>query len=293
MVRPTTISPEGLRAADGLVASLPSSTHLQILHALIAAHPDLKPVIHALVPPPEVSFATQVLDEKAQRLVEAVPIGAQPHEERRQVGAAYGFGSSKPPPTTTTTTRGTVSDGYILNRLRSPMTEFSNVATTYLPYFITRSGAKPSPTPPPHASTSFAYLSHLSTLIITRIFPIIPPTALHDPTALVPLTALVRSVADAWESWLAHVSEHVNARAGMYAASMAQGWIAGIEGMAVQAERFDGGGDRQQAREGKATGPAELLARELRALAGEWVAQVGWLIGRSVPPGEMSDRMDE
>lgn len=174
------------------------------------------------------------------------------------------------------------------------MTEFANVATTYLPYFITRPGAKPSPTPHPHASTSFAYLSHLSTLIITRIFPITPPTALHDPTALPPLAALVRSVVDAWASWLAHVSEHVNARAGMYAASMAQGWITGIEGMAAQAERFvaqpSGAG---QAGEGKASGPAAVLAREMRALAGAWVAQVGWLIGRSVPRGEMSDRMDE
>lgn len=279
-------------------ASLPSSTHLQILHALIASYPDLKPVIHALVPPPEVSFATQVLDEKLQTLAEAVPIGAHPHEEqRRPSGASFGFGSTR--------SSGTVSDGYILNRLRLPMTEFANVATTYLPYFIWRSSDKPGQTPP-HPSTSFQYLSHLTNLIITRIFPIIPTSALHTRDALPPLTSLLRALTTAWETWLTQISEHVNARAGMYAASMAQGWITGIETMASQAERFAAAGahkaggnkDRVGSRSGTTDaltggGAADVLAREMKGLAHQWVAQVGWLIGRSVAPGEMSDRMDE
>ncbi|GHJ89821.1 hypothetical protein NliqN6_6223 [Naganishia liquefaciens] len=294
-----------------LLASLPASTHLQILHALIASHPDLKPVIHALVPAPEISFAAQVLDEKAQRLVEAVPIGAHSHEEhRRPSRAAFGFGGSMTTtaaPPTATRASGTVSDGYIVNRLRGPLTEFTNVATTYLPYFTSRSTPtgdnKPTPTPaptpttaappPPHPSTSFQYLSHLTTLLITRIFPNIPSSALHSssPDTLPQLSALTRTLTSAWQSWLAHISEHVNAHAGMYAASMAQGWITGIETLATQAERAVA--ERTVQGQGKLRGPADELARQMKALAVSWVEQVGWLIGRSVPQGEMNDRMDE
>lgn len=287
-----------------VVASLPSSTHLQILHSLIASHPQLKPVIHALIPPPEVSFAIQVLDEKLERLVEAVPIGAHPvastssTQPSRPVAASFGFGSTR-----ATATNGTVSDGYILNRLRIPLTEFTNVALTYLPYFITPRQTDKPPSSPTHPSISFQYLSHLTTLIITRIFPLIPASALHPPTSsnLAPLDTLLAALEDAWDSWLAQVSEHVNAQAGMYAASMAQSWINGIESLAAQAERAalrstskPPSGMGTSVPQGK--NAVETLARGLRHLAREWVRQVGWLIGRSVAPtGEegMSDRMDE
>lgn len=286
-----------------MVASLPSSTHLQILHSLIASHPDLKPVIHALVPPPEVSFAIQVLDEKVQRIVEAVPIGAHvatatpQTSTARPIGAAFGFGSTR----SAAPTNGTVSDGYILNRLRIPLTEFTNVALTYLPYFITarETDKQPSPpTSPPHPSISFQYLSHLTTLIITRIFPILPPTALHSPPTLPPLDTLLTALATAWDTWLAHISDHVNARAGMYPASMAEGWIAGIETLTGQAERLFRSGKPSAQGPDPTTkpGPAERLAKQLRMLGNEWVRQVGWLIGRSVGPGGdegMGDRMDE
>jgi hypothetical protein len=106
---------------------------------------------------------------------------------------------------------------------------------------------------------------------------------------------LLRALTSAWQAWLAQISEHVNARAGMYAASMAESWISGIENLATQAERYapkatgSGTGIRQGAQEG----PADVLSREMRTLAREWVGSVGWLIGRSVPSVEMSDRMDE
>lgn len=278
-------------------ASLPSSTHLQILHSLIASHPELKPTIHALIPPPEVSFAIQVLDEKLERLIEAVPIGAHPSssaptQPSRPVGASFGFGSSRP------TTNGTVSDGYLLNRLRMPLTEFTNVALTYLPYFI---APRQTDKPPTHPSTSFQYLSHLTNIIITRILPIMPPST---SATLAPLTTLLTALQNAWETWLAQISEHVNAHAGMYAASMAESWIQGIESLAAQAERLArpasppvasrSGNSHTTGSESQGKGPADNLARGMRHLAREWVRQVGWLIGRSVRGGDDGgDRMDE
>lgn len=77
---------------------------------------------------------------------------------------------------------------------------------------------------------------------------------------------------------------------------MAEGWISGIEGLASQAERFinKNGSSRSDTSgtgiRGAGEGPADVLSREMRTLAREWVGSVGWLIGRS---GEMSDRMDE
>lgn len=88
----------------------------------------------------------------------------------------------------------------------------------------------------------------------------------------------------------------------MYAASMAESWIQGIEALAAQAERLahrpstttdthahSSNVNRAAGEDGKT--PADALARGMRHLAREWVRQVGWLIGRS--SGDEGGRMDE
>jgi hypothetical protein len=181
-----------------------------------------------------------------------------------------------------------------------PLTEFTTVALTYLPYFTPQTTKPPSP--PIHPSTSFRYLSHVTTLIITRIIPLIPTSAHPSPT-LAPLDTLLHALQDAWDTWLANISQHVNADAGMYPASTAENWITTLESLASQAERLTtrrkpstGTTDTTlTSAVGKPPSPptaVDNLAHGLRQLAREWVRQVGWLIGRNGDEG-MGDRMDE
>ncbi|KAJ9099841.1 hypothetical protein QFC21_003843 [Naganishia friedmannii] len=363
-----------------LLASLPSTTHLQILLSLLSSNPGLKRQVLDLIPAPELEFAVKVLDEKVGILVGAVPIGAAgvgaagaatSATTVRKAGnsASFGFGSSPRHSDHTSSSAtsigtggaaGTVSDGYILNRLRIPFTDFVQVVLTYLPYFIGSSpssssealttgthngnGSRASTTvgvastagrrqiPAPHPSITFQYLSHLTALLIQRVLPVLPASVLHSsfssdantPQQQLPhLPILLRALANAWRTWLQRVSEHVNVRAGMYAASMAHEWIAGIEELrdaaAVLVAR--GPAEEQQQQEtvrkvgnvnvassttttstadhlSSSSSAATTLASSLAQLGDQWVVQVGWLIGRSPPGGGqdggmMVDWMDE
>ncbi|KAJ9118210.1 hypothetical protein QFC22_004116 [Naganishia vaughanmartiniae] len=364
-----------------LLASLPSSTHLQILLSLLSSNPALKRAVLDLIPAPELEFAVKVLDEKCASLVGSVPVGAAgvgaaatstAAVRRAGNGASFGSGSSThgsigTVSSSATTAGGTVSDGYILNRLRIPFADFVQVVLTYLPYFIGSSSPEGTSTgsasqalngksstsegkgvvggrrqiPAPHPSITFQYLSHLTALLIQRILPILPASVLYSasspsqststPPQLPHLPILLRSLENAWRTWLERVSEHVNVRAGMYAASMAHEWISGIEELrdAAVALVARGPADQQERREagqkveaaGRLVGSnnishannttsgktdhlssssaATTLSHTLAQLADAWVEQVGWLIGRSPSGGQeagasmMVDQMDE
>ena len=104
------------------IASLPPTTHLQILLSLLESQPTLRSSILSLVPSLDVQFCVDDLQAKARAVVAAVPLGASMGVGMVRSGSGL-FGAGR---STFDQGRnaGAMSEGYALNRLRAPTNEF-------------------------------------------------------------------------------------------------------------------------------------------------------------------------
>jgi hypothetical protein len=104
------------------IASLPPTTHLQILLSLLESQPTLRSSILSLVPSLDVQFCVDDLQAKARAVVAAVPLGAGMGVGMVRSGSGlFGAGRSSFDQGRNT---GAMSEGYALNRLRGPTNEF-------------------------------------------------------------------------------------------------------------------------------------------------------------------------
>ncbi len=116
-------------------ASLPSTSHLQILLSLLESQPTLKSSILALIPSLDVQFCLDDLQAKTKVVSDAVPLGAGRGGVMVRSGSGiFGGGRST---FDQCSRRGSMSEGYVLNRLRAPINDFcATVGVVFLFFFL-------------------------------------------------------------------------------------------------------------------------------------------------------------
>lgn len=223
------------------------------------------------------------------RLGGGVTFGGQATTASGRVALGFGFGSGSAASlySPTATTDGMISDGYVLNRIRGPVNDLCLSATTYLPYFLPggkqTSGNSPAlssdvsqPAVAPHASVSFQYLHFVTDLLLAQLLPLLPKTS----PVLAPITTLLDAVIAGWLEWINALSEHVNKAAGMYPASMVEGWYKVLEQISSTHITKE---------TGLSQSPDDLMRRlveKVGQVKDRWVQEVGWLIGMHPPTSD-------
>ena len=188
------------------------------------------------------------------------------------MGFGFGFGgqasSSRLTAGTTETLRpqasqGAMRDSYVTSRLAPHINDFVSTAMSYMPYFSYRTDptAKPLSStqtkdkPLCHPTESFEFLSTLTNHLVAQ-----PPLV---QASLLP--QILPRLLQEWRAWVDRVDCYVNKEAGMFGLETAQSWIRALDNYAVVKWH---GVDRE-------------MEAGLRSVRDKWVAQVGWLVGRS------------
>lgn len=268
-----------------LLASLPTQSLLPLLNSLIQSQPSLKPLIISLIPRPSIDTALQALSQSAKRLRDAYPYSNHPPSQTSLTSAlgfgfgtnpisrptsyshspsSLGFGSHVPLQTfgvsssMSSDTAGGMREEYIVSRLRAHINDFVASFQSYLPYFSQRTfnlNAQSSDTPQPPRrdrcppTETFLFLQSLTSHILAQ-------PSLTQAT-LVPL--ILSRLLGEWKVWVEHVDEVVNRQAGMFGEETVRGWERVLD------EFADVKGNGLEA---------------LREIRDNWIAKVGWLVGR-------------
>ncbi|KAA1468700.1 hypothetical protein DENSPDRAFT_834104 [Dentipellis sp. KUC8613] len=278
-----------------LLASLPPQSLLPLLNSLLQAQPSLKPLILSLIPRPSLETAIQALAQSAKKLRDAYPYSNTPSFSQAASPAAFGFGFAStsfnnrpsgfglgnssmgfgrpsPPshssgfnsPSGSDSNTGGMREEYIISRIRPHINDFVSACLSYLPYFSdipassssasanTQSTSclqKDKPQPP----ETFMFLSALTSHILAQ-----PPLT---QASLVPM--ILPRLLDEWKAWIDRVDEIVNRQGGMFGGETVRGWERSLDEFA------------------EAKGHGTEALREVRD---QWVAKVGWLVGRTVQP---------
>ncbi|KAL4266948.1 Tethering factor for nuclear proteasome STS1 [Pleurotus pulmonarius] len=254
-----------------LLASLPSQSLLPILTSLIRVNPSLKSLILPLIPRPTMETAIQALAASAKKLRDAYPYhNPSTFTPSQQPAASLGFGfglGASSRSVVPSTSSGGMRESYVLSRLTPHINDFVAVAIAYLPYFsyIARVGPSTSTSQShsaalqalqkdkTHPSESFAFLSALTTHVLSQ-----PELTL---TALLP--QILPRIAQEWKAWVERVDEIVNRQRGMFGRDTVLQWERTLDEYAT------------------AKGPEQVqIFREIRD---QWIAKVGWLVGRHLP----------
>lgn len=224
---------------------------------LLTSHPQLRPVVQSLLPPPTLSNTLTTLSTLERAVIAALPSGAHLREE------------------------------YVWGRVRVPLEEYVSEAKTFLAAFTT--------TPPTstgsshsagedeigHPATTFAFL-HALTSSLRRLevaLPAVnsPPSTPgahaswpsqatsgsgHNPLAshLLPLTL------NSWHIFLTKLSTSVNTEGRIISAQMLRGWFTRLDELCVASPNVSG------RKEGLAKRALEGVRERMRK-------EVGWLVG--------------
>ncbi|KAG0708785.1 hypothetical protein DFH29DRAFT_993659 [Suillus ampliporus] len=271
-----------------LLASLPQQSLLPLLNSMINAQPSLKSLILPLIPRPTLDTAIQALEQSARKLREAYPYSnPSSFTPGASSTTSFGFGSGA---TSYRTPLGGLpsgftrfgqqsqagpSDGgmresYILSRLRPAIHEFVSACMSYVPYFSyaspslplhVDSGASPQSLSAAlqlqhkdrsHPSETFLFLSALSSHILSQ------PSLAQSSLAPLLLPRLIQE----WRAWIDRIDEVVNQQGGMFGVDTVRSWEKGLDEFA------------------EAKGPEGW--QDMRKVRDQWVAKVGWLVGRNV-----------
>ncbi|KAJ4486034.1 hypothetical protein J3R30DRAFT_1440778 [Lentinula aciculospora] len=229
-----------------LLATLPPQSLLPILTSLIKSQPSLKSAILPLIPRPTVETATQALAESSKKLREAYPY-SNSHSFSTFTSSGLGFGFAAGSGSSA------MRDSYIQSRLRPHISEFVSTFTSYLPYFSYTSASSQStssnPTKP-HPTEVFFFLSSLTGHVLSQ-----PRLAQNDMEPL-----LLLRLSEEWNAWVSRVDAAVNQEGGMFGSDTVHGWIQCLDEFAAK--------DSQ-------------IGHVMRIVRDQWIARVGWLVGRT------------
>jgi hypothetical protein len=266
-------------------ASLPPQSLLPLLNAMISAQPSLKSLILPLIPRPTLDTAVQALEQSARKLREAYPYSnASSFAPGPSTTTSFSFASgttnyrttlSGPPPGFGRPDQlgapdGGMRESYILSRLRPAIHEFVSACMSYVPYFSYASPSLPlhvdssssqslSATlqlqhkDKSHPSETFIFLSTLTNQILSQ------PSLTQSSLAPLLLPRLIQE----WRSWIDRIDEIVNQQGGMFGVDSVRSWEKSLDEFA------------------EAKGPEGW--QDMRKVRDQWVAKVGWLVGRSTP----------
>ncbi|EJU01193.1 hypothetical protein DACRYDRAFT_22939 [Dacryopinax primogenitus] len=249
-----------------LLASVPQSSLLPLLNALINDNPSLKPKVISLMPRPSIGAVTAALGAAYQKVQAAYPYSSStPTFSGGGFGmsfqpiapSSFGFGSAFGTPLSLQASGlQQPRDSFARARLRQPLAEFVTTVLSYLPYFsltpaTSASSVSASSKQQPHAGETFTYL-HQAAQYALQLLPLFgPPTP--PPADLVDLIQRLHTEVTAWSQ---AVAVHVNKNGGMFGSDMVQTWSRGLDEL------------------------AQLGGEQWGQLRDEWVQQCGWLIGR-------------
>lgn len=250
-----------------LLASVPQSSLLPLLNALINDNPSLKPKVISLMPRPSIGAVTSALTAAYQKVQGAYPYSTsggstfggsgfvssfQP-TPAGSFGFGLGFGSVS---SSHTTGSQQPRDSYARARLRQPLADFITTVLSYLPYFsltpaTSASSASASSKQQPHAGETFTFL-HQAAHYALQLLPLFggptpPPSNLVD---------LINRLHTELAAWSQAVGDHVNKNGGMFGSEMVQAWSRGLDEL------------------------AQLGGEQWERLRNDWVQHSGWLIGR-------------
>ncbi|KAG1757656.1 hypothetical protein EDB19DRAFT_1924475 [Suillus lakei] len=271
-----------------LLASLPPQSLLPLLNSMISAQPSLKSLILPLIPRPTLDTAIQALEQSARKLREAYPYSnPSSFAPGTSSTTSFGFGSGitncrtptggLPPGFTRFSQQspagpsdGGMRESYILSRLRPAIHEFVSASMSYVPYFSYASPSLPLHVDSgassqslsaalqlqhkdrSHPSETFLFLSALSNHILSQ------PSLTQSSLAPLLLPRLIQE----WRAWVDRIDEVVNQQGGMFGVDTVRSWEKGLDEFA------------------EAKGPEGW--QDMRKVRDQWVAKVGWLVGRNV-----------
>lgn len=269
-------------------ASLPPQSLLPLLNAMISAQPSLKSLILPLIPRPTLDTAVQALEQSARKLREAYPYSNTSsfapgpsattsfsfasgitNYRATQGGPSSGFGRPDQP-SQSGASDGGMRESYILSRLRPAIHEFVSACMSYVPYFSYASPSLPlhadsgssssfsaalqlQHKDKSHPSETFIFLSTLSNQILSQ------PSLTQSSLAPLLLPRLIQE----WRAWIARIDGVVNQQGGMFGVDTVRSWEKGLDEFA------------------EAKGPEGW--QDMRKVRDQWVAKVGWLVGRNAP----------
>jgi hypothetical protein len=238
-----------------LLATLPPQSLLPILTSLIKSHPSLKSAILPLIPRPTVETATQALADSSKKLREAYPYSNNAPFSQHQSSSSspyFGFGFGNAPATAASGSG--MRESYIQSRLRPHINEFVSTCNSYLPYFSYTSVSSQSALSAQnklHPTQVFFFLCNLTSHVLSQ-----PQLAQNG---LEPL--LLSRLSEEWNAWVARVDAAVNQEGGMFGSETVRNWEQRLDEFAAKDSQF---------------------GQAMRGIRDQWIARVGWLVGRTI-----------
>ncbi|KAG8957367.1 hypothetical protein FRC00_004076 [Tulasnella sp. 408] len=270
-----------------LLASLPSSSHLPLLTALINERPELKQVVLSLIPRPTLDTAVQAINAGAKKLRDAYPYSVPAPTWPGSLG--FGFGSStasQPAPSNP------MRDSYVRTRLRQPVKEFSKLLLSYMSYFSSTPAEQPPSTPGPsnsagsvqpsqrqpavplHPTETFTFLQNVTSHVLRM-----PPLTIAELTRPADNVVFPRLVAE-WSAWVTQIDRDVNHMGKMHRDEVVKGWERGLDELVeVEEQMLRSLQQHQQSSNGEGSSNGNVSIG-MRGIRDRWVQQVGWMIGR-------------
>lgn len=273
-----------------LLASLPPSSHLPLLTALINERPELKQVVLSLIPRPTLDTAVQTINAGSKKLRDAYPYSV-PAPTSSSLGFGFGSSSTAPQPAPSNPMR----DSYVRTRLRQPVKDFSKLLLSYMSYFSSTpaerppsapgqsnsaAGAQPpqrQPAVPLHPTETFTFLQNVTSHVLRM-----PPLTIAELTRPADNVVFPRLVAE-WSAWVTQIDRDVNHFGKMHRDEVVKGWERGLDELVEVEEQMLRSLQQHQQSNNASNGEGSSIGNVsigMRGIRDRWVQQVGWMIGR-------------
>ncbi|KAK4684118.1 hypothetical protein P7C73_g6084, partial [Tremellales sp. Uapishka_1] len=243
------VGPEGVDVGV-LLATLPPSSHLDILLHLLESNPSLSATVLARLPQPDLNQCLQELEKSMDKIKRAGGLG----------GPNLDFSG--------------LAGKRIWERSHVEVASFCKISSTYVHFF----SAPPNSTQQPTDPTILFPLLHTLTVYVYSLLLLIPTEPTHPSTAT-PLLDLANLVLTTWTHWISALSTEVNQRGGMYPHPMVNSWSEGMDRLA-----------NGEISIWQTTATESPLVFSFRSafipIRDRFVNELGWLIGRRPVGGD-------
>ncbi|TIA91773.1 hypothetical protein E3P99_00928 [Wallemia hederae] len=213
-----------------LLASLPHQSLLSLMNNVINQEPSVKQLIMNKIPQPSLSTYINALNESTAKVINCIPIG-----QSRSI--------------------------YTISRLKVPLTDWTKVVSTYLPFFTSSNV---------HVVDKFMAIQP-TTLQFVKVLSQLPPL----PSDQVPksLSLVWDKLRLHWSQWFNQVDDIVNKDGGMFSSSIVHTWAKGLDETCQHSNTST-----------KPQGFNYSCQMDLLNLRQNWESRLGWLIGKDITP---------
>ena len=190
--------------------------------------PSIKSLVLSKIPQPTLQTYLKCLNDSTVKLINSIPLGQSRTD-------------------------------YTLSRLKIPLTDWSKIISTYLPYFTTDKS---------HPIDTFMAIQP-TTLQLIKIIDRLPN--LNNETVPKSLLLVWKKLENEWSKWLKDVDDFVNSKGGMFGSSVVESWAKGLDeicqfiNVVPQEQSF-----------------CLDCQIQLINLRQNWEIRLGWLIGRKI-----------